>query len=186
MPGQSAEDVLILLDDLSHANHLPYLLVGGNAVNAHYYLRTTFDIDIAIPESDKMKWRQLLENAGYEMFFGTPAFNRYRLPNMEIQIPLDLMLLANATFQKMADASEMKPLLNRNVHVPNVMHVLAMKLHALQQPHRMEKSNDFNDVIALILSSNLDRNSDEWNDVVSKYANEETRQKIDAHFRGNT
>lgn len=35
---------------------LQAILVGGNAVNLHGYFRTTFDVDLLIPEEDAERW----------------------------------------------------------------------------------------------------------------------------------
>ncbi len=183
MSEDSPEDVLKFLDRVSRENDLPFLLVGGNAVNAHYYLRTTYDVDIAIREEDHSRWEMRMREQGYELFFGTTAFSRYRLKAQREHIPVDLMILTSETFLKLNAAAVTRPMGTISVHVPSAIHLIAMKLHALKQPHRMDNSNDLNDVISLIDKLELDVHSPEFSAIFEKYAEPELREQILARVR---
>lgn len=186
MSEDSPEDVLKFLDRISRENNLPYLLVGGNAVNAHYYLRTTYDVDIAVEEKDHSTWELHLREQGYELFFGTSAFSRYRLKGQQQHIPIDLMILTAETFLKLNTAAVTRPLGTIRVHVPCALHLIAMKLHALRQPHRLENSNDLNDVVSLINKLELDVQSPEFSAILEKHAEPELREQILTRARGRT
>ncbi|GAB4253322.1 MAG: hypothetical protein OHK005_20570 [Candidatus Methylacidiphilales bacterium] len=72
------ETLFDALARISGRHNLPFLLVGGHAVNAYGYLRTTYDSDLAIPDGHTDVWQRELEAMGYEMFFRTDAFLRFR------------------------------------------------------------------------------------------------------------
>lgn len=44
---------------------LNFLIIGGHAVNALGYQRTTLDIDILVGEAELAEWKQLLARLGY-------------------------------------------------------------------------------------------------------------------------
>lgn len=174
----SPEDVLVALDTMAKAEGLSYLLVGGNAVNAHHYLRTTYDVDLAIRETDKAQWDRQMRNLGYEVFFGTPAFSRYRQKADKQSVPVDLMILDESTYTKLKTKSQERVLAGRDYPVPDVLHVIAMKLHALRQPHREANTNDLNDVISLIKKLKIDVQSEDFITIFERYGTPEIQAKI--------
>lgn len=52
--------------------------MGGNAVNLHAYLRTTFDVDLLVRESESERWLSFFEQHGYTVFHRTRNFTRLR------------------------------------------------------------------------------------------------------------
>lgn len=163
---------------VSEAESLSFLIVGGNAVNAYGYQRTTFDIDVAVPDDQARSWRRQLESMGYEMFFGTEAFQRFRGRRESPLFPVDLMLLNADTFRKLEDGSVTKTVGDARLPVPAPLHLIAMKLHALRQPARAEQGKDFPDVIGLIETLGIDVHGDEFQTILAKYANESTRDEL--------
>jgi hypothetical protein len=50
----------IALAASAEAEGLESVLAGGNAVNLYAYLRTTFDVDLLVRESESERWPLLL------------------------------------------------------------------------------------------------------------------------------
>ncbi|MFZ4695667.1 MAG: hypothetical protein ACOYMV_11125, partial [Verrucomicrobiia bacterium] len=56
---------------------LNFLLIGGHAVNAHGYVRTTFDVDLLIADSQRSAWKILLTELGYTVRHEVDAFVQF-------------------------------------------------------------------------------------------------------------
>jgi hypothetical protein len=136
---------------------LKSLLVGGNAVNLVAYSRTTFDVDLLIPESDVERWISVLASHGYTIFHRTENFVRLRLASdPAAALPIDLMLVDAETFRKMQTGSQSCDLGDDlQLAIPSPLHLIAMKLHALRNPARLESGVDLQDVKHLINRATL-------------------------------
>jgi hypothetical protein len=64
----------IALAASAEADGLESVLVGGNAVNLHAYLRTTFDVHLLVRESESERWLSFFEQHGYIVFHQTRRF----------------------------------------------------------------------------------------------------------------
>src|SRR3989338_3361527 len=56
---------------------IPFLLVGGFAVNYYKATRVTQDLDIIICDADFVRTRQVLEKSGYQTKAETSLFARF-------------------------------------------------------------------------------------------------------------
>lgn len=175
-------DILEQLADAAEERSLPYILIGGHAVSAWGYLRTTLDVDLLIPAGALPDWRELLEGLDYRLFHETRAFVQFE-PVGGTGFPVDLMLVDQTTYRKLEAASELLPYASRSVRVAGVLHLIALKLHALQQPTRMENTKDFQDILALIQANRLDPASEEFRSILKRYASESTRRRLEDEFR---
>lgn len=124
------------------------LLVGGNAVNLLAYSRTTFDVDLLVPELDVERWISFLGQHGYTIFQRTANFVRLRFAsNPAAALPIDLMLADQETFRKMRTGSQpFDPGNDLHLTIPSPLHLIARKLHALRNPARLESGIDLQDV----------------------------------------
>ncbi|MGH7952149.1 MAG: hypothetical protein ACREFE_09550, partial [Limisphaerales bacterium] len=43
---------------------IPFLIIGGHAVHAYGYVRTTDDLDLIVPGGQRAQWSKLLDNVG--------------------------------------------------------------------------------------------------------------------------
>ena len=59
---------------------LDAVLVDGNAVNLPAYSRTTFDVDLLVPEDQAERWLAFCGRHGFAVFHRTPNFIRARSP----------------------------------------------------------------------------------------------------------
>ena len=56
---------------------LPYLVIGGYAVVAHGYSRTTIDIDLLVRRTDKLTWHDRCLKMGLRCIGQSHAFAQY-------------------------------------------------------------------------------------------------------------
>ncbi|HSH37354.1 MAG TPA: hypothetical protein VK993_01100 [Chthoniobacterales bacterium] len=159
---------------------LDAVLVGGNAVNLHAYSRTTFDVDLLVPEHQAEGWLAFFERHGYAVFHRTPNFIRARLVDDPAgALPLDLMLADAETFSKIQQGSLPCDLGDGlSLRIPSALHLIAMKLHALRSPHRLAHGADVQDVKHLIRTAKIDISSPEFAEVMERYGSDTIRERI--------
>lgn len=139
--------VFDLLMRIQKRRQLPLLLIGGWAVQAHGYARNTLDVDCLVAIENDPVMAEELTKAGFECFEEKPSFRRFR-HRIDPLIVLDVMRVNAATFEKMWAGSASATLSGVELRVPALAHLIALKLHAAQNEHRVEK--DLADVIALL------------------------------------
>lgn len=176
------ESFFVNLAHHAQTKGLKYLVVGGNAVNLHQYYRTTFDIDILIPETSLEAWKAYFaQHENYEMSFKTHSFAR--LESREKRIPLDLMLVDQQTFEKLSLDSIRIGMGDVEIPVPDAVHLIAMKLHALKNTNRSDRKHDFQDIIHLIDVYQLDANDVKLHSVIERYASAESKERLLRHLK---
>jgi hypothetical protein len=170
----------IALIGTAEAEGLQSILVGGNAVNLYGYHRTTFDVDLLVREDVATKWVSFFERHGYEILQQTHNFIRLRLANDPAgALPVDLMLADQQTFNNILGESTRRQIAGGiRLAIASPLHLVAMKLHALRNPKRLEQGLDFQDVIYLIKSAKIDIHGKDFNEIAERYATAETRAKI--------
>jgi hypothetical protein len=159
---------------------LEAVLVGGNAVNLHAYSRTTFDVDLLVPEDQAERWLAFFSRHGYAVFHRTPNFIRARLADDPAgALPVDLMLADSETFSEIRHTSSLAEIGNGvRVRIPSALHLIAMKLHALRSPHRIAHGVDLQDVRHLIRTAKIDVAGREFGEVMDRYGSDEIRERI--------
>lgn len=162
------------------AEGLEAILVGGNAVNLHTYRRTTFDVDLLVREEDAARWRSFFEGHGYQVFHATPNSVRMRFAtDPAAALPVDLMLADAPTFRRIQEASRMREIgHDQELSIPDPLHLIAMKLHALRSPQRVAEGVDFSDVLHLIRLTKIDVTSDTFAAILARYATEAIRERL--------
>ena len=158
-------------------DRLPFLLIGGHAVVLHGHLRNTADVDLLIPESSLNAWKAFLEEAGYRLLHQNAAFAQFE-GSAASQFPVDLMIVDDGTFGKLASVASIKELANRKVAVPAVAHLIALKLHAIRQPARRNTEKDWSDIIGLIRSCGADLEDGDFRALIDQYGGPGATSKI--------
>ena len=159
---------------------LEAVLVGGNAVNLHAYSRTTFDVDLLVPEEQAERWLAFFSRHGYAVFHRTPNFVRARLADDPAgALPVDLMLADPETFSKIRAASSLCDIGGGvSLRIPSALHLIAMKLHALRSPHRLANGVDLQDVAHLIRTAKIDLAGQEFAGLMERYGSDTLRERI--------
>lgn len=61
-------DFFKLLVDFSSQRQLPFLVIGGHAVNAYGYSRETADLDILVNKADRDQWLSWFHSLNYTIY----------------------------------------------------------------------------------------------------------------------
>lgn len=161
----------------TESRDMPFLLIGGHAINAYGFSRNTGDLDLLICRDAKDDWTQLLERLQYEGGQNDSRFARFRPKNLD-NWPIDLMLVDSETFQKMLTESTEQEFAGIQIKVISPEHLVILKIHALKhfQEHRFTK--DYNDLINILRSKLVDLSLEEIQKICQRYATEELFLKI--------
>jgi len=171
-------DIFQTCTDAAVAAGLEFLLIGGHAVNARGYERTTLDIDFLIATRDLQAWSGILEQADYRLVTeNIKAFAQFE-PREGEGFRVDLMLVDDGTFAKLLAGSEWRDYGRRRVRVAGVLHLIALKLHALRSEHRQTPGKDYLDILNLIRLNRVDIRSGEFEEIMNRYGTESLRVRI--------
>ena len=157
---------------------LPALLIGGHAVTALGCPRSTFDIDLLIPRAHSKQWADELSKLHYHSFHETANFLQLEsAPDLPLP-PIDLMLVSDEIFEHLSQSQvNSVPL-----PTPSVIQLIALKLHALNQPSRREAHKDWGDIFSLIEAHSLSLDNSDFNGIVLKYGGERAVERIKRHL----
>ena len=166
-------DTFQRLTDAAQQGGLDFLLIGGHEVNAHGYERTTVDLDLLIPASGLERWKEILNQLGYSLVRQVEDFAQFK-PTGDEDYRVDLMLVDDATFGKLMAGSEWVDYGRRRTRVAGVLHLIALKLHACRTPMR---ATDY-DILQLIRLNRIDTESEEFREILKRYATPSIRERL--------
>lgn len=168
----------------AESNELPFLLIGGHAVNAYGIQRQTGDIDLLVRCNDAEKWSCLFDKLKYGKGQNDSRFMRFK-PDTIAAWPVDLMLVDDQTFRKMLDESESKEIGAATVQVVSARHLITLKMHALKyyQAHRYVK--DYNDLLQLLRDHCKGIRNTDLLELCEKYATKELYDKLSEDLARN-
>jgi predicted nucleotidyltransferase len=169
-------NLIATIDKEAKARGLPYLIVGGYAVIAHGYPRVTFDLDLAIRRSQQEEWLRLVQRLGYSVFHDGGAF--LQLTSPEERWPLDLMLLNDGTFEKLHGQAVAQDIGEVRVPIVSLLHLIALKVHALKNTRTHRFLKDFQDVTELVTRNKINLASPELQEIFERYGTPELYGKI--------
>ena len=170
-------DIFESVGNLSEQLGLPVLLIGGHAVNFYGYNRTTLDVDFLIAVDSFPSWRSGFESIGYKWIGQTENFVRLEPVAPEL-FPMDVMLVASETFQKLYAERVECPIGSARMNLPKPIHLIALKLHAMKNPVRFRQGKDLLDILNLVSLCKIDIEGQEFQGVLDRYANEEIRNLV--------
>jgi predicted nucleotidyltransferase len=176
--------ILATIAERAAAAGLPFLIIGGNAVIAYGYARMTRDLDLMVREQDRRMWDELMQSLDYSQYEVSRAFQMYN-PGPAHLPPVDLMLVDAATMEKLANGAQTVDMEGTNVRIPSLVHLIALKLHALRQGDLHRHTRDFGDVVELVLINKVDLASAEYAAILERYADAATREKLSAALPGS-
>ena len=168
--------VNIIHDKATQAG-LGYLVIGGQAVNAYCEPRATLDVDFLVRKTDQERWRELLETEGFKSSHQGQTFLQFS-PPYGTEWRLDLMLVNEETFATMTASARPVHILGVATRIPQLEHLLALKLHALKHGHPERYEKDFMDVVALVRNGGLNPRSAACRQLFAKFGSREIYEKV--------
>jgi hypothetical protein len=174
---------LATLTSRTAKDELLFLLAGGHAVIAHGYPRSTFDLDLIVRRTDREAWLRVARDLGYQLHLEGRAFVQFNAPEAE-SFPLDLMLVNDTTFSQMHAESLPAPAGGQGLRVVSLLHLLALKCHAVRHGHAGRIVKDAEDVIQLVQINRLDPDSETVQKLFEKHGTREFYEKVKRACRG--
>jgi len=156
---------------------LPFLVVGGHAVVAHGFPRSTFDIDLVVARDDQDRWKAVLQELGYVLLHQGPTFVQFKEPTGQVP-PLYLMLVSRETLSRFLGEAVAAPDNECGAKIVSLRHLLALKCHAAKHggQHRIVKDAD--DVIRLVEANRLKMSDPEIRELFLKHGTAEFYEKV--------
>ena len=156
---------------------LPFLVIGGHAVNAYGVSRQTGDLDLLVQRSEKLRWIELTQKLRYKKGQDDDRFARF-MPDTLAAWPIDLMFVAADTFSKLYAGAHEVDMGAVRVKVPAVRHLITLKLHALKHYQEHRHAKDYGDVLALLRTGKSGLTMGELEALCLKYADAQLFQRI--------
>jgi hypothetical protein len=159
-------------------------VIGGHAVNAYGYVRTTLDADFLVCEDDLQDWRRIFDSFGYEWRGQTEAFAKLTPPETEPpSLPVDIMIVSRQTFMKLTEGQRELEFGPTRLPVPQPLYLIALKLHAMKNDERRRLGRDLPDILQIIRRCGIDPADVKFQQIVERYANPQTRALLDAALK---
>jgi hypothetical protein len=108
---------------------LRFLVIGGHAVMAHGFARSTYDLDLMIPASEQEAWKVLMAEVNAPLFAEGPNFIQYQLSS-QLAEAIDLLLAQKEVFERLwGDSFYPSQIKARFV---SLAHLIRLKAHVLK------------------------------------------------------
>ena len=165
-----------LISEQALKEGLQFLVAGGHAVIIHGHQRNTFDLDLIIRRSDKERWTQLAQALGYSFHHEGPTFLQFN-PKDQRGLPLDLMIVNDETFKKMRTEAVPATSSVPAARAVSLLHLLALKCHAIRYGHAGRIVKDADDVIQLVQLNGIDPNDANTRELFLKHGTKTCMKK---------
>ncbi len=175
--GTEAREVIRTISLYAESKRLPYLLIGGHAVNAYGIQRQTGDINLLTQSSRQDDWAELFKKLNYESIQHDSNFLRYK-PDTLAAWPIDLMLVDDTTFSKLAYESREVDLGVIKIRAVSPRHLAILKIHALKVYQEYRYVKDYNDLLQLLRGECSDVSTEDLKELCVRYAHEGFFEKI--------
>ena len=169
--------VILTISQKAGEAGLPFLIIGGYAVMAHGFIRATDDLDLLVQASRRNQWRGLMEGLGMTMHRETPTFMQFN-PATGGRLPVDLMFVADEVFERMRAETQQASVENLTLGVVSLLHLIALKCHAIQHGKPLRRIKDTEDLVQLITLNGLNLNEPELRATILKHGNQELYEKL--------
>lgn len=137
-------------------------------------------LDFLLASRDLRRWSEILTDAGYGLVAPERpivAFAQFQ-PREGEGFRIDLMLVNDVTFAKLLAGSEWLNYGQRRVRVVGVLHLIALKLHALREEHRIQLGKDYLDILNLIRRNALDFHSPAFQEILKSHGSDAVREQL--------
>jgi hypothetical protein len=152
------------------------LLVGGLALQQHAVARQTLDVDCLICDADRDKVVAAFEREGFAVTAETESFVRLHHGSVHM-MDLDLLLVDAETLSEMLRESLPVSIGSRELRVPWLAHLIALKLHAVRNDPKREL-RDLSDIVDLLRANPDVVTSEELERLSARYGPDGALDKI--------
>ena len=170
-------NIFEMLDREPRQCGLPFLIIGGHAVNAYGYSRLTKDLDILIRREQRAEWLAVLGENGFSIKRDAGNFLRLS-PPADCKWPLDLMLVNESTFANISRDSQEIEIGQWKFRVPSLDGLFALKFHALKQKIRERGYKDLLDILELARCNGIDVRSQRVKSICEKFGSPKIYEEV--------
>ena len=156
---------------------ISFLVIGGYAVFAHGYVRATDDLDLIVQRGRRMELSKLLVDMGMSVKNDAANFLQFDSRN-KAGMDVDLMFVSEEVFERLEQAAVKTKIEGVPVQVVSLLHLIALKCHALQHSKSLRRLKDMDDLVQLILVNGLDLKEPELGAIILKHGNAELYEKL--------
>ena len=153
------------------------ILIGGFAVNAYNYARNTKDIDFLTTDEDYRKLSEVLSLSGYEESLRTEVFAK-RTRKGTKDLPVDFLFVDPSTFEIIWRGGQEAIFFGHKFRLPSLLHLMALKLHAVKQGTKNRSWKDIPDILNLIEANGIDVHAPAFIEICHKYGPEGIHSEI--------
>jgi hypothetical protein len=157
-PPSDLDAVFAIVAETLPAVGIDCLLIGGFAVNFYGYSRSTLDIDLMILADRRDEVREIMKREGFTNVAVQANVTFFNRPGSSLRI--DFLNTDQATLSKMLAQATWGEFHGKNVRVPALPDLLAMKFFALSQAREKRADKDVPDIAWLTVINGLDLESD--------------------------
>jgi hypothetical protein len=166
-----------LISSVCAEKNIPFILIGGFAVNFHKVTRQTADLDFLMTREDFGKIAGLLQEEGFRQEYSQDVFARLTSEKSYF-MDLDFMFVDNETLDKIIKEAKSATIAGQKFAVPCLDHLIALKLHAIKYNPKTREYKDLADILELIKVNEVDIHNKAFKDLCLKYGTEELYNKI--------
>ena len=161
---------------------MPFLVIGGHAVNFYGISRQTGDLDLLVRRSNKAAWFELMSKLAYVAGRNDDRFARFR-PESLAAWPIDLMFVDDQTFERLSLQAVETQFGPARARVVSARHLATLKIHALKHFQEHRYARDFSDLVSLLRSGKTGITRDELRELCLRYAAIELFEKLKGEIR---
>lgn len=137
----------------------------------------TDDLDLLAQRGRRAFLGELLGNLGMSVRNDATTFLQFEPRNVG-SMKVDLMFVSEEVFDQLAAAAIESEVEGVRVKVVGLLHLIALKCHALQNSKSLRRLKDMDDLIQLILVNHLDLNEPELRATILKHGSAEIYEKL--------
>lgn len=160
---------------------LQFLVIGGHAVMAHGFSRSTFDLDLMIPASHREDWKTLILEAGGVLFSENAVFMQFSA-STTLPLGIDVMQTKDGTFHHLWQAAFTPGDSMQEIKFVSLLHLIALKCHAIKHGHAGRVEKDVEDVLQLVKENKLDVLNSDFRALILKHGTPEIYEKLKSVF----
>lgn len=164
------------LVDLLVRSRIPLLIIGGHALGMHGAQRDTVDLDCVLVAEKREEMKAFLESRGFEEAAHQGSFSRFRHQSLVYPL-LDVMQVDAETWEELWAKSLPKTLRGLPMRVPAVVHLVALKLHAIRENPERERQ-DGEDIARLLRANPNSLPENELRVLFERYQQSELFAKV--------
>jgi len=162
---------------------VPFLMIGGHAVNHYGYTRATMDVDFMIAAEDVFKVRQVMKEAGFTNISEGETVIFFAVPDSPVRV--DFLPVDSETITELLSKAVSVEYGGTVLTLPCLSDLLAMKLFALKSGSPRRRERDMADIVHLTVENHLTADRD-LKPLCERFATDRIYEELAARIREMT